>query len=110
MKFLSYFKYFLAWLTSQEKGAFVPYEKATIQTYHTIPNEYQGVIELNGVAIAVYYIDNNCPLRLRFKHNDDEDIAYESFVFKPEDSLEKLLPISEKYIVAKEIYEFFMKF
>lgn len=103
------FERVINFIISQEKGSFIHHEKALIQTYHSAPDNYQGLIEMNGEVKVVYYIDKEYMITLRFKRNDSEDIAYERFCFKPNDKLTKLLDISEEYEAAKDVYEFFMK-
>lgn len=96
-------------IIEQEKGSSIHIEGALIQTYHSPPDNYQGLIEMNGEVKVVYYMDTEYRLTLRFKRNDDEDIAYKTFCFKPHDKLVRLLDISEEYEAAKDVYEFFMK-
>lgn len=103
------FERVINFIISQEKGSFIHHEKALIQTYHSPPDNYQGLIEMSGEVKVVYYMDKEYRLALRFKRNDDEDIAYKTFCFKPHDKLVKLLDVSEEYEAAKDVYEFFMK-
>ena len=96
-------------ITSLEKGSFNRIEGVLVQTYDSAADNYQGLIEIHGEVKMVYYIDTKYNASFRFKRNDDEDIAYKTFCFKPPDKLVKLLDVSEEYEAAKDVYEFFMK-
>lgn len=96
-------------ITSLEKGSFNRIEGVLVQTYDSAADNYQGLIEIHGEVKMVYYIDTKYNASFRFKRNDDEDIAYKTFCFKPHDKLVKLLDVSEEYEAAKDVYEFFMK-
>lgn len=103
------FERVINFIISLEKGSFNRIEGVGVQTYDSAADNYQGLIEIHGEVKMVYYIDTKYSAFFRFKRNDDEDIAYERFYFKPNDKLTKLLDISEKYEAAKDVYEFFMK-